>query len=198
MENQKVTTSSELNEFMRKLVAERRLLGRSEEEEERILEKKRTRLYFAYGSNISISQMKVRCPQAKPMFKATLYNARMEFKTFANVVYEKKRRSFVKGVVYEVTQECIRSLDIYEGAPRFYKKAKCVVEGPLHKYYDAFIYVMQPYVRDYELPSQEYLNIICQGYDEWKMSTMPISRAWEYTAVKLGEIENFNMRLTRR
>lgn len=157
----------------------------------------KTRLYFAYGSNLNMRQMKTRCPDAIPMFKATLYNAKIEFKTYADVINEDKKRSYVKGAVYEVTKECIKSLDKYEGFPRLYKKVKCIVEGPFNKYHEAFMYVMQPNVRELNLPTQNYLDAISEGYFDWNMSTLSLSRAWEHTAIKLGEIEAFDSELRR-
>lgn len=190
MSNDKVMTSGDLNKLLREMVKNDVLNGAINDNERKLRGK--TRLYFAYGSNISMTQMQSRCPQAKPMFKATLFNARMEFRKFADVAYERKKRSFVKGVVYEVTKSDIKALDRYEGFPRFYKKVRCIVEGPYNKFYEAFMYKMQPDVRELELPSKSYLDVISEGYFEWNMSTMPLSKAWEYTAIKLGEIEAFS------
>jgi len=190
MSNIKVMTSGELNRLLREMAKNGTLKDALNDNEQK--PRGKTWLYFAYGSNISKRQMKQRCPQAKPMFKATLYNARMEFRKFADVAYEKKKRSFVKGVVYEVTKSDIKALDKYEGFPKFYKKVRCIVEGPCNKFYEAFMYKMQPGVRELELPPKSYMDIISEGYFEWNMSTMPLSKAWEYTAIKLGEIEAFN------
>jgi gamma-glutamylcyclotransferase (GGCT)/AIG2-like uncharacterized protein YtfP len=190
MSNKKAITSGDLNKLLREMVKNDALKGAIKDNEQK--PRGKTRLYFAYGSNISMTQMQRRCPQAKPMFKATLFNARMEFRKFADVAYEQKKRSFVKGVVYEVTKSDIKALDRYEGFPRFYKKVRCIVEGPYNKLYEAFMYKMQPDVRELELPSKSYLDVISEGYFEWNMSTMSLSKAWEYTAIKLGEIEAFS------
>ena len=190
MSNSKVMTSGDLNKLLREMAKNGTLKDAIKDNEKKPREK--TWLYFAYGSNISITQMKRRCPQAKPMFKATLYNARMEFRKFADVAYERKKRSFVKGVVYEVTKSDIKALDRYEGFPRLYKRVRCIVEGPFNKLYEAFMYKMQPGVRELELPPKSYMDVISEGYFEWNMSTMPLSKAWEYTAIKLGEIEAFS------
>lgn len=189
MSNKKAMTSGDLNKLLREMAKDGTLKDTIDEKEKK--SKGKTWLYFAYGSNISMTQMRRRCPNAKPMFKATLFNARMEFRKYADVAYEQKKRSFVKGVVYEVTKSDIKALDKYEGFPTFYKKVRCIVEGPCNKLHEAFMYKMQPDVRDLELPSKSYLDVISEGYFEWNMSTMPLSKAWEYTAIKLGEIEAF-------
>ena len=190
MSNIKVTTSGELNRLLREMAKNGTLKSALNDNEQK--PRGKTWLYFAYGANISMRQMKQRCPQAKPMFKATLYNARMEFRKFADVVCEKKKRSFVKGVVYEVTKDDIKALDIYEGYQKFYKKVKCIVEGPCNKFYEAFMYKMQPGVRELELPPKSYMDIISEGYYEWNMPTTSLSKAWEYTAIKLGKLEAFS------
>ena len=190
MSNNKIMTSGDLNKLLREMVKNGAFKDAIKDNEQK--PRGKTWLYFAYGSNISMTQMKRRCPQAKPMFKATLFNARMEFRKFADVAYERKKRSFVKGVVYEVTKSDIKALDRYEGFPKFYKKVRCIVEGPCNKLYEAFMYKMQPNVRELELPPKSYLDVISEGYFEWNMSTTPLSKAWEYTAIKLGEIEAFS------
>ena len=151
-------------------------------------------LYFAYGSNINMKQMAMRCPDSVPMFKATLHNAKMLFRCYADVEYEQKKRAFVKGVVYEITKDCMKALDRYEGYPRFYKKVKCIVQGPYDKYYEAFMYVMQKDVRPLELPTEQYFSAIGQGYSDWNIPVTSLCRAWEDTAILLGEIEKMEVK----
>lgn len=179
-----IKTSGELNAMLRAM--------QTNEQREEFLNGTKY-LYFAYGSNMSISQMAIRCPKAKPMFKATLHGAKMLFRTYADVMrFRKNTKSFVRGVVFEITEDCMTALDRYEGYPRMYKKVKCVVQGPYDKYYEAFMYVMQKDVRELKLPSEKYLDTILQGYFDWKIPTTSLCKAWEETALQLGEIKSFN------
>lgn len=185
----KVMTSGELNSILREI-------SKKQKQSKEVQSKSRgkTYLYFAYGSNMNMKQMAQRCPNSVPMFKATLHNAKMVFKYYADVESEKKKRSFVKGAVYEITKDCMKALDKYECCPKFYKKVKCVVQGPFDKYYEAFMYVMQPNVRALELPSEQYINTIAEGYIDWGIPTTTLCKAWEETAIQLGEIERMEAR----
>ncbi len=181
MDISNITTSGQLNAKLRELKGKDLQMA---------TQKPGTYLYFAYGSNMSISQMAIRCPLAKPMFKATLHGAKMVFKTYADVIRTKlDAKAFTRGAIFEITDSCMEALDRYEGFPTMYKKVKCIVQGPYDEYYEAFMYVMQKGVRELKLPSQQYLDIIYQGYLDWKIPTTSLCKAWEYTALKLGEIE---------
>lgn len=155
--------------------------------------KKQTKkyLYFAYGSNLNMEQMAARCPRSKPMYKAILPNAKLVFKTYADVIINKsKKPSYVHGAVYEITEKCMRALDAYEGFPSFYKKVKCVVQiANTNEYAEVFMYVMQPRVRRPALPTNEYFNVCYQGYLNWNINPWHITQAWDTTATKLGLYE---------
>lgn len=147
-------------------------------------------LYFAYGSNLNKEQMKERCPDSLPMVKGVIYAGELIFKTYADVVKNKKKHVSVVGAIYEITKSDMKELDKYEGFPRLYKKVNTIVttlDGS--KQYKCFMYVMQPGVRDICLPSLNYFDTICQGYDDWKLNTYCLFNAWERTANKLNLIE---------
>ena len=76
--------------------------------------------YIAYGSNMNIEQMSRRCPNAKPIGKTVLKNYKLVFKGVADI--EKSESEEVPIVVWEITKECEKALDIYEGYPRLYRK----------------------------------------------------------------------------
>lgn len=159
-------------------------------------------LYFAYGSNLNMRQMKERCPDSVPKVKATLYNARLTFKTFADVIVDKVSKAstrFVPGAVYEISKNDMKVLDRYEGYPTMYKKVKCVVFDEYHNGIECFMYVMQPGVKELELPSEQYINCIYEGCQDWALQTRALFRAWEDTAVALGiEIESSNLAGVRK
>lgn len=93
------------------------------------------RLYFAYGSNISPEQMAHRCPDSIFLGKATLpeYRWQVNERGVANVVpvprrspqEERKGRrgrddddAAVEGLVYAISAEDERQLDLYEGVAK--------------------------------------------------------------------------------
>ncbi len=85
--------------------------------------------YFAFGSNMDEEQMAHRCPGARPLAFATLPQHRLVFRGpsrnrgggVASVdPYDGQE---VHGVVWEVTEPDLLTLDRLEGAPQWYKRA---------------------------------------------------------------------------
>ena len=73
------------------------------------------RCYFAYGSNMDVSQMKCRCASATLLQVATLKDHQLLINTrgFATVV--PNEGYFVYGVVWSISGEDEAELDRYEG-----------------------------------------------------------------------------------
>ncbi|PHH78597.1 hypothetical protein CDD82_2956 [Ophiocordyceps australis] len=87
-----------------------------------------TKLYFAYGSNLHIKQMKRRCPNSRYIGRARLCNYRWQIneRGFANIVETPGR--CVDGLVYEIDQKDEAKLDINEGvAKKAYEKRHLAV-----------------------------------------------------------------------
>jgi gamma-glutamylcyclotransferase len=120
--------------------------------------------YFAYGSNLNLTQFSNRCPDADRINRCTLTDYKLVFRGVADIV-EAPGHS-VEGAVYKITPDCERALDMYEGYPRLYTKRAFVASiGKKGLIVDVMFYVMQD---DYIAPpSQSYLNCIREGYDDW-------------------------------
>ena len=97
-------------------------------------------LYFAYGSNLSLPQMRKRCPGHQLVGKGCLKDYQLAFDCFssgwgagvADVVQHPG--SCVWGLVFRLTDADLLSLDQCEGHPRFYRRFQTQVEmesGPL-------------------------------------------------------------------
>ncbi|PHH65264.1 hypothetical protein CDD81_3123 [Ophiocordyceps australis] len=87
-----------------------------------------TKLYFAYGSNLHMKQMKRRCPNSRYIGRARLCNYRWQIneRGFANIVETPGR--CVDGLVYEIDQKDEAKLDINEGvAKKAYEKRHLAV-----------------------------------------------------------------------
>jgi gamma-glutamylcyclotransferase len=84
-------------------------------------------LYFAYGSNLSLSQMSSRCPSSTPLGIASLKNHKWIINTrgFANII---PGQSEVWGLVYSLTPTDINRLDKNEGVPWAYTKETHEIE----------------------------------------------------------------------
>ena len=76
------------------------------------------RYYIAYGSNLNVKQMKMRCPGATILGTTKLKNYELLFKgskTGSYLTIEKKEGSTVPVVIWEVTERDEKYIDRYEG-----------------------------------------------------------------------------------
>ena len=134
--------------------------------------KEEKRLNIAYGSNLNLKQMAMRCPTAKVHGKGTLKGYRLLFKGQVDNAYctvEKKNGGKVPVIVWELQLEDERALDYYEGYPRFYDKKDVKVTLENGKTITAMVYIMTDKVLDrinLNLPSKSYLDTVIEGYEE--------------------------------
>lgn len=78
------------------------------------------KLYFAYGANMSQASMARRCPDATNPHPFVLQNWKLKFYSHATV--EPSPGDSVWGILWDITPECERSLDSFEGFPVYYTK----------------------------------------------------------------------------
>lgn len=124
--------------------------------------------YIAYGSNLNVEQMKHRCPDAVELCTGVIRDYRLLFKgsmTGNYLTIEPHKGSEVPVVIWEVTEKCEHSLDIYEGFPRFYRKETVTVETEYGAVDDAFAYIMNGHTCG--APTERYFRTCLQGYREF-------------------------------
>lgn len=127
------------------------------------------KIYIAYGSNMNKEQMSARCPNAKPIGKTILKNYKLVFKGVADI--EKIEGEEVPVALWEITKECEKALDIYEGYPRLYRKEYVQIE------IDGKIELAMVYVMNYSKgakPSEYYYKVIKQGYKDFGIDMEPL------------------------
>ena len=125
----------------------------SSERTDTIMEK---RYYIAYGSNLNIRQMRMRCPSARIIGTAEIPGYRLLFKgsrTGSYLTIEPKEGVSVPVAVWETTKEDEAALDRYEGFPAFYYKAEMKL----------YVYVMHE-DRPHGIPSGYYVRTCLEGY----------------------------------
>lgn len=130
------------------------------------------RYYIAYGSNLNVKQMKMRCPGATILGTTKLKNYELQFKgskTGSYLTIEKKEGSTVPVVIWEVTESDEKSLDRYEGYPIFYykKEMKLQYKGirtGKRRTVNAFVYIMHE-ENPIGVPSIYYMKTCIDGYD---------------------------------
>ena len=139
-------------------------------------------LYFAYGSNINLDQMAYRCPDASVVGPVMLENYELLFRRGGFATIAPKEGESVTGLLWSITPGCERSLDRYEGYPRFYDKRMVTVRDSEGRSLSVMAYIMDERFREPMLPTESYYNGILEGSRQNDMPTAPLKRAWEHCA----------------
>lgn len=127
--------------------------------------------YFAYASNLNKHLMHERCAESQPRFSAILPNYKLAFVGWsrqwrgAKATIRSFRGEKVRGAVYEISDQCWRRLDGYEGYPSDYDHLNVTVFSEDNEPVQAVTYIAttQPEGK----PSADYLAVIQQGYKDW-------------------------------
>ena len=129
------------------------------------------RYYIAYGSNLNIPQMRMRCPGARIIGTSVIEDYQLLFKGSkigSYLTIEPMEGSEVPVVIWEVTETDEKALDRYEGYPNFYYKKEMTLDikgirtGKVRRR-DAFVYIMHE-ERELGIPSWYYVNTCLDGY----------------------------------
>ena len=125
------------------------------------------RYYIAYGSNLSVEQMRHRTPDAKIVGTAVLKGWQLLFRCFATIRENPDYDTPV--LVWDISERDEASLDRYEGFPRlYYKKELPVTVTPLNGgepvNVTAMVYIMTECERPAVLPSKAYYDVLDAGY----------------------------------
>jgi hypothetical protein len=75
-------------------------------------------LYFAYGSNMSVDAMALRCPRSKALGLARLERHRLAVMREGWLTAVRDSRSVVHGVLWDLALADVAALDRYEGVPQ--------------------------------------------------------------------------------
>lgn len=141
--------------------------------------------YIAYGSNLNIRQMRMRCPSARIIGTSEIPNYELLFKgskTGSYLTIEPKEGSAVPVAVWEVTERDELALDRYEGFPTFYYKAEMVLSikgiktGKVRER-TVFVYIMHE-DRPIGTPSTYYLRTCLEGYDDFGFDAKSLMNAY--------------------
>ena len=123
-------------------------------------------LYFAYGSNLNLFQMKRRCKDSVFLKKYELKGYKLNFRSkYRAADIEKSKNSLVPGALFEISKSDEKKLDVYEDYPILYKKL-------YFTYYNKTVmtYIMVNKT-EFRYPTERYLNVVKQGYKDCKLDT---------------------------
>ena len=121
-------------------------------------------LYFAYGSNLNLFQMKRRCKDSVFLKKYELKGYKLNFRSkYRAADIEHKKNSIVPGALFEISKSDERKLDIYEDYPILYKKIYFTYYGK-----KIMTYTMSKKT-SFRYPTERYLNVVKRGYKDCKL-----------------------------
>jgi gamma-glutamylcyclotransferase (GGCT)/AIG2-like uncharacterized protein YtfP len=126
-------------------------------------------LYFAYGSNLDIDQVKQRCPDESDIRKIAvgyLPEHRLAFTQFypdwgggvADVI--SSPNSKVWGILYELSLKALECLDQFEGYPTDYTRIRHTIMTLDGKSYEGWVYSVVRKDGEFIPPSKRYMDII--------------------------------------
>ena len=144
-------------------------------------------LYFAYGSNINLGQMDLRCPDACVVGPVALENYELLFRRGGFATIAPKEGGKVHGLLWSLSPECERSLDRYEGYPRFYDKRMVTVRDGLGRSLSAMVYIMDERFREPMLPTDSYYNGILEGYQQNGLPVTALKQAWDHAVQEVHQ-----------
>jgi hypothetical protein len=137
-------------------------------------------LYIAYGSNLNLPQMAVRCPTARVIGTSEIKDYELLFRgsrISAVATVEPLKGSCVPVLLWKLRERDLLALDRYEGFPSFYRKEILPVELK-GKTTPAMVYIMND-GHPFGAPSDFYLDTIMDGYRSAGFNTDFLEQAVE-------------------
>lgn len=125
-----------------------------------------SKYYIAYGSNLSVEQMKHRTPEAKAIGVGILEGWQLLFRYHATVERNPKKNTPV--LVWKISEQDEKNLDRYEGFPQYYTKEEVELEVYPMDHSDprmltAMVYLMTD-GHPLNEPTEEYYRVLAEGY----------------------------------
>ena len=109
--------------------------------------------------------MSRRCPNATPVGSVILSGYKLEFRRVATIKHTKKTDDKLGCGLWEITEKCEKSLDIYEGFPHVYSKKIIKLDDGR----EAMTYIMNNGALG--PPTTKYFNTIKNGFKDFELPT---------------------------
>lgn len=142
-----------------------------------------TFLYFAYGSNMDLAQIKSRCPSARLVGRASLAGYTLAFGGFSQrwggsvATVLQSAGGSVQGLLFDLRCDCILKLDRFEGHPFAYKREAVVVRDGSGRKRKAFTYLQPRDGFESWPPPAEYFTQIFEAYVKHDLDISPLIHA---------------------
>jgi gamma-glutamylcyclotransferase (GGCT)/AIG2-like uncharacterized protein YtfP len=128
-------------------------------------------LYFAYGSNLNLFQMKRRCKDSIFLKKIKLKDFRLTFRSkYRAADIEPKKNSIVPGGLFDISKSDEKKLDVYEDYPSLYRKFHFTYYGK-----KVMTYTMVKKT-PFRFPTERYLNVVKRGYKDCGLDSKYLTR----------------------
>jgi len=142
-------------------------------------------IYFAYGSNLSVRQMRARCATARVDARAVLRNHALAFGGFSErwggpvATLLPVRGAEVEGLLYVLQPADLRSLDRHEGHPFVYERVKLPVTDEHGRRRRAEVYVQRRAILGGFSPPPRYARVLRRAYKRFGFDTSRLITACE-------------------
>ena len=156
-----------------------------------------SKYYLAYGSNLSIANMGFRCLNAEMVGTGMLEGWQLVFNSYATIRENKEFNTPV--LIWEISEQDEKSLDIYEGFPVVYFKRDFTLpvkdfDGKDLGNLTAMAYIMTPEAeREHSkipIPSDLYYSIIKMGYQAFEFDRSILETARKEASTRWCKILN--------
>ena len=151
----------------------------------------RNRLYFAYGSNLNLDDLRDWCiqrgydfPISQPVSHGYVPDMELVFNYHSStrgggaLNLELRLGHVVTGMLFEVSPGGWEALNAKEGAPGYYRQKRVPVLTDDGDRVDAVTYEVVPErVRDFVAPTEDYVNAVKAGMREFGISHGPLEAA---------------------
>lgn len=151
-------------------------------------------LYIAYGSNMNLKQMKMRCPNSKVVGNGKLFGWKLVFNVHADIITTDDMKDEVPVVLWNIHDDDWDMLDRYEGYPHYYIRRNVLVMMDDGEIVEAIAYVMTDDRKGIALPYKEYFNTILRGYKDNGIKTDGLYDALTYSAYNETKYNQYNAR----
>lgn len=150
---------------------------------------KPSKYYIAYGSNMSLSRLKSRCPNSEFIGIGVIEGYKLIFRKSASGFFasidkvdykkKKKRKSLwsVPVAIFKISKSDELSLDRFEGCPRWYKKIELDVKDDKGDKITGICYVL-PETSKIGVPNSEYYQIILKAYESFGIDSKILEKAF--------------------
>jgi gamma-glutamylcyclotransferase (GGCT)/AIG2-like uncharacterized protein YtfP len=136
-------------------------------------------LYFAYGSNLYLNQMKNRCPSSEVVQTARVFGWELGFCGYSDrwdgsvATLRESSEGITHGVLYKISEKDASTLDGYEGYPALYDRMNIEAHLDTGITQSCYTYILN---RETGIPSSKYLYPIVKGYHHFDLPLEALSQ----------------------